>query len=129
MNHTGDVVYLSTLGNPIVVLGSYQAANDLLQQRGQLYSDRPRLPFVGEMYALYTSPRRFKILLNCLLFKDGLGQIIASAPLFTGVANSSPVVCSSHEHIWSASVLSINRKRVVSVCWMYSLKPDQFRGG
>ena len=38
----GDVVYLNVLGQSIVVLGSMQAARDLLDKRSSNYSDRPR---------------------------------------------------------------------------------------
>ncbi|KAI0066946.1 cytochrome P450 [Artomyces pyxidatus] len=37
----GDVIYLSALGQPIVVLGTQKAAGDLLDRRAGIYSDRP----------------------------------------------------------------------------------------
>lgn len=40
----GDVMYLEVLGKPIIVLGSEQAATDLLDKRGANYSDRPDFP-------------------------------------------------------------------------------------
>ncbi|KAJ3481860.1 hypothetical protein NLI96_g7376 [Meripilus lineatus] len=39
----GDVVYVETMGQSIVVLGSDQAASDLLEKRSAIYSDRPRI--------------------------------------------------------------------------------------
>ncbi|EJD47046.1 cytochrome P450 [Auricularia subglabra TFB-10046 SS5] len=38
----GDVVYLNLFGQPMIILGSPEAANDLLVKRGAIYSDRPR---------------------------------------------------------------------------------------
>ena len=38
---TGDVVHLNALGTPMLVLGSYKAARDLLDRRSANYSDRP----------------------------------------------------------------------------------------
>ena len=37
----GDVVYLNMLGQDIIVLGSLNAARDLLDKRSANYSDRP----------------------------------------------------------------------------------------
>ncbi|KAL7280912.1 hypothetical protein ACG7TL_005856 [Trametes sanguinea] len=38
----GNVAYVTLLGRPIVVLGSYDAAVELLEKRSANYSDRPR---------------------------------------------------------------------------------------
>ena len=40
------------LGNSILSVNSYQAANDLLNKKGAIYSDRPRLPMVKELLVL-----------------------------------------------------------------------------
>ncbi|KAJ3479144.1 hypothetical protein NLI96_g9268 [Meripilus lineatus] len=40
----GDIVHLSVLGQPIIVLNTDQAANELLQKRGKIYSERPYMP-------------------------------------------------------------------------------------
>jgi hypothetical protein len=40
----GDVVCVDVLGQKIVILGSAAAVNDLLEQRGAIYSDRPVTP-------------------------------------------------------------------------------------
>jgi hypothetical protein len=37
-----DVLYFNILGRSVIVLNSVQACHDLLDKRGQLYSDRPR---------------------------------------------------------------------------------------
>ena len=39
---TGDIVYLSVLGRRMVILGSYEAASELLDKRSAIYSDRPQ---------------------------------------------------------------------------------------
>ncbi|KAF8877999.1 cytochrome P450 [Infundibulicybe gibba] len=37
----GDAIYVTAMGNPIVVLNSHKACMDLLERRSNLYSDRP----------------------------------------------------------------------------------------
>ncbi|KAF7375538.1 putative monooxygenase [Mycena sanguinolenta] len=39
----GNIVYVDALGQPIIVINSAKVANDLLDKRGSIYSDRPRL--------------------------------------------------------------------------------------
>ena len=39
---TGDLVYLSTLGQSILVIGSYKVARELLDKKSGNYSDRPQ---------------------------------------------------------------------------------------
>lgn len=43
--NSGDVVHVSALGQPIILIGSWEAANQLLGKRGSIYSDRPAAPF------------------------------------------------------------------------------------
>ncbi|TDL24453.1 cytochrome P450 [Rickenella mellea] len=45
----GDVVRLTTMGQPVIILSSAQAAVDLLDARGTVYSDRPRAVMAGEL--------------------------------------------------------------------------------
>jgi hypothetical protein len=45
----GDLVYISAMGKPIVLLNSYKVAYDLLVRRASIYSDRTRIVMVGEM--------------------------------------------------------------------------------
>ncbi|KIK54565.1 hypothetical protein GYMLUDRAFT_232002 [Collybiopsis luxurians FD-317 M1] len=45
----GDVVYVSALGQSIVVLNSAQAISDLLEHRGAVYSDRVKMVMAGEL--------------------------------------------------------------------------------
>ncbi|KAI0640976.1 cytochrome P450 [Trametes meyenii] len=45
----GDLVYLKLFRTPTVVLGSIEAARDLLEKRGSDYSDRPRMVMFAEM--------------------------------------------------------------------------------
>ncbi|KAI9444581.1 cytochrome P450 [Lactarius indigo] len=46
-----DVMYLSALGQPILVLNSLKAATELLDRRGAIYSGRPRLIMAQEIVA------------------------------------------------------------------------------
>jgi hypothetical protein len=47
----GDVLSFHVFGNVIVVLNSFQANKDLLERRGEIYSDRPVAP-IFEMSVL-----------------------------------------------------------------------------
>ena len=38
---TGDIVYLNALGKPMIILGSLEAAIDLLDKRSATYSGKP----------------------------------------------------------------------------------------
>lgn len=46
----GDVIFLSALGKPILIINSFKAAQDLLIGRGTKYADRPVLPMAGQLY-------------------------------------------------------------------------------
>ena len=45
----GPIVYLDVAGKPTIILNTYEAATDLMDKKGQIYSDRPRLIMVGEL--------------------------------------------------------------------------------
>ncbi|KAJ7098285.1 cytochrome P450 [Mycena epipterygia] len=45
----GDVIKISILGTPAIILASMQAATDLLESRGNIYSDRPTATMAGEL--------------------------------------------------------------------------------
>ncbi|KIK54564.1 hypothetical protein GYMLUDRAFT_902959 [Collybiopsis luxurians FD-317 M1] len=45
----GDVVYVSALGQSIVILNSAQAISDLLEHRGAVYSDRVKMVMADEL--------------------------------------------------------------------------------
>lgn len=47
--HPGDVIYLEALGQKIIVLNSIQAAEDLLERRSAIYSDRSGTVMVHEL--------------------------------------------------------------------------------
>lgn len=48
----GDVVYLHVFGQGLVFLNSPEAAFDLLDKRGSIYSDKPSLVMAGELCVL-----------------------------------------------------------------------------
>ncbi|KAI0784096.1 cytochrome P450 [Abortiporus biennis] len=45
----GDIVQISVMGQPNVILSTVQAANDLLDNKGNVYSDRPSAVMAGEL--------------------------------------------------------------------------------
>lgn len=45
----GDVVYIHVLGQSLVFINSAEAAFDLLDKRGSIYSDKPSLVMAGEL--------------------------------------------------------------------------------
>lgn len=47
----GPLVYLSSLGQSVLILNTAEAAFDLLDRRGSNYSDRPRLIMAAEILA------------------------------------------------------------------------------
>ena len=55
----GDVVYLHLVGQGLVFLNSPEAAFDLLDKRGSIYSDKPSLVMTGELCVFFfvDSPR------------------------------------------------------------------------
>lgn len=52
----GDVNYVTVVGQPIIILNSYQAARDLLEKRSGIYSSRPRMVMLTELYVHHCSP-------------------------------------------------------------------------
>ncbi|KAJ6510862.1 cytochrome P450 [Mycena sanguinolenta] len=45
----GDIIYMHVFGRQFILLNSTKAILELLDEQGASYSDRPRLPFAGEM--------------------------------------------------------------------------------
>ncbi|KAF7365091.1 Cytochrome p450 [Mycena venus] len=45
----GDLVHLQVFGDHILIVNSLEAAVELLEKRGQIYSDRPTIPMVNLM--------------------------------------------------------------------------------
>jgi hypothetical protein len=56
----GDILSFRVFGQVIVILNSIEATKDLLERRGDIYSDRPAIPFF-EMYVF-----------SCLTFSHGI---------------------------------------------------------
>lgn len=45
----GPLTFIQVPGSKILIINSYEAASDLLDKRGGLYADRPRMVMVGEL--------------------------------------------------------------------------------
>lgn len=56
---SGGIVYLNIMGKPTVIINSEKVANDLLDKRSVIYSDRPPLPF----HHMFVHIRAFKVTL------------------------------------------------------------------
>ena len=44
-----DIIYLNLAGNDVIILDSHEAVTELLEKRSSIYSDRPRMPMLGEL--------------------------------------------------------------------------------
>ncbi|KAG0700751.1 cytochrome P450 [Suillus ampliporus] len=62
----GDVIYLEALHQRVLVLNSFEAANELLSRRSLIYSDRPILVMLGGLMGLDQS---FPLLGYCAAWK------------------------------------------------------------
>jgi hypothetical protein len=47
--NTGDLIYMTVLGQPIYVINSFKIANELLDKRAMIYSDRPIMTMAQEL--------------------------------------------------------------------------------
>ncbi|KAI0691331.1 cytochrome P450 [Cytidiella melzeri] len=45
----GDIIYIHIFGNPLLVLNTAEAVDDLFEKRGALYSSRPVRPMITEL--------------------------------------------------------------------------------
>ena len=68
----GSIVYASAFGKPLVILNSFNVAQDLLQKRGNIYSSRPRLVTFSEMW-VYHAPHPQTWLIAHMRLQDGVG--------------------------------------------------------
>ncbi|KAA1467206.1 CyP450 monooxygenase [Dentipellis sp. KUC8613] len=50
-----DIVHVEVLGTHIIVLNTKEVADDLLDKRSSIYSDRPRMPMMNELMGFYWS--------------------------------------------------------------------------
>uniref|UniRef100_A0A0W0ETD1 Cytochrome P450 n=1 Tax=Moniliophthora roreri TaxID=221103 RepID=A0A0W0ETD1_MONRR len=48
----GDVIFLRIFSQPMVVLSTFETAQELLEKRSAIYSDRPRFVLFSELYAI-----------------------------------------------------------------------------
>jgi hypothetical protein len=46
---SGNIVYTSIAGQPMIILGDYQVANEMLNKKSAIYSDRPIMEMMGEL--------------------------------------------------------------------------------
>jgi hypothetical protein len=47
--YVGDIIYINKFGNPIIVLNTVEATNELLDKRSSKYSSRPRRTMFDEL--------------------------------------------------------------------------------
>ncbi|THU98674.1 cytochrome P450 [Dendrothele bispora CBS 962.96] len=47
--YNSDIIYFNICGKSIVVVNSFEAADELFDKRSSIYSDRPRMPMLNEL--------------------------------------------------------------------------------
>ncbi|KAF8166293.1 cytochrome P450 [Mycena galopus ATCC 62051] len=82
----GSIVYLEALGQPIVVINFAKIANDLLDQRSAIYSDRPSLTMAtlsgcGNSFAIQSYNESFKQQRKIVAQDFGSGAVRRYYPL------------------------------------------------
>lgn len=45
----GNIVYISVAGQPLIILGDVEVANEMLDKKSAIYSDRPVMEMAGEL--------------------------------------------------------------------------------
>lgn len=50
IHHAGDMIYLEVFGQPFLVLGTLDKVRDILEKRSAIYSSRPHMPMVMDLY-------------------------------------------------------------------------------
>jgi len=99
----GDILCLHVFGKVIVILNSVKATKDLLEKRGDIYSDRPAIP----MYEMYVF-LEFSVLAWCLIkVQDEVGMARAFRKIHRVLASSTQATRS-----WS----STGSRSCVSTC-------------
>ena len=59
---TGEIVHINAAGIPMIFLNDYKTYNDLLHNRGDIYSDKPRMVMTGELCGAEYMVRPFPII-------------------------------------------------------------------
>ena len=55
---------LNLPGQTVIVLGSAKSALDLLERRSAIYSDKPRLTMINDLYVVHKLPGDLRLLLE-----------------------------------------------------------------
>ena len=58
----GDVVHLEIFGKDMIILNTFEAAQDLMERRSAIYSDRPRFVMLAELSVMVA--RSFRMVLT-----------------------------------------------------------------
>lgn len=65
-------MYISAAGIPMIFLNDFKAYNDLLHNRGDIYSDKPRMVMTGELCGAEYMVRLFSPSRQCMQCVDVL---------------------------------------------------------
>lgn len=84
----GEISYLSVFGQPMIILNSLEAINEIFLKRSAIYSDRPKSIIAGEMYALAQRLNSEARVCSFYFEQHGCGSVYYSRPLRAGVANT-----------------------------------------
>jgi hypothetical protein len=62
----GPVIQVKAFSRPMLILNSHRVSTDLFNDRGKIYSNRPALPFAGELVGWDRSPSFMDLNANML---------------------------------------------------------------
>lgn len=113
---TGDVFYLNVLRQPTLVLSSFAAASELLDARGNIYSDRPSSVMAGEL-CVQLPPQSC----ICIQIDDGAVVSVGIKALDT---HGAPTMLASAPCAGSSITISArvpHPSRESPVCWSAGL--------
>ncbi|EMD34724.1 hypothetical protein CERSUDRAFT_116918 [Gelatoporia subvermispora B] len=131
----GDVVGITVMGQPTVILGSVQAASDLLEGRGNIYSNRPTAVMAGELvgwdrglgYAPGPSDARFREFRR--LFHQFMGPRPSQAPNILRMQEWSAVDLVSriikNPDSFMKHARQITGALILALAYGYTVSPDQ----
>ena len=60
----GDIMHIELFGQHVFILDSATAVRDLLERRSAIYSNKPRLTMINDLYVVHKLPGDLRLLLE-----------------------------------------------------------------